>query len=103
MKMDIFSEILKKLGPIKNELMVFVIVTAFIIHLVGWQLVNNKEEQWIRICGVAVHGVEVILLVGFTTFYCYALFKLPSSYQELLFSQSAQRTLSAHTRRGVRP
>jgi hypothetical protein len=97
----IFSQIVKRLGTVKNEILVFAILTAIIIHVVGATL-SHTGVLWKDVAGVAMHFIGVIWLVGVGVFYVYAALNLPSSDQELIFADAAERTLRQHARRRLR-
>ena len=93
-----FSQVIKKLGPIKNELLIFAILCDVIVHSVAASICHSSDS-WMRVCGVGMHIIGVIWILSFASFYTYAVLFLPSSEQELLFSENARKTLAKHTTR----
>lgn len=87
-----FQGILKKLGPIKNELLIFTILIGIIITLFAHPL-SQSDIQWKSICGIIMHFLTIIIFATFGLFYIYALLRLPSSTQELYFTNYARLSL----------
>lgn len=98
---NIYSEILKKLGPIRNELMVFAVIGAIILLTAAFSTIYS-QVPWRSVCGAILLFIGVFWLVGFAVFYMYAILRLPSSTQELVFANAAQRTLAKQMPRGRR-
>jgi hypothetical protein len=95
----LFAQVLSKLGTIKNELLVFVVLTTIVTHGVAYFL-SYSGVGWKEVCGVVMHFISIANAFGFAAFYLYALLQLPSSDQEFLFASSAKRTMAEHDRRG---
>jgi hypothetical protein len=96
-----FSEVVKRLGTLKNQLLVFVMLSSISMHAAAVPL-SQDDLQWKAICGVIIHFTAVLYLLAFLAFYCFALLHLPSTEQELQFSRTAKKDLDAHPERGPR-
>jgi len=93
--MDILRSVVDRLGTLKNQFMIFVVLIVIATHAVGANLISEKEG-WKAVCGVVLHFIGVIFPIGFIGFYIYALIQLPSSQQEMLFAQTAEGDLAKH-------
>jgi hypothetical protein len=90
------ADILKHLGTIKNELLIFTVLAALMTNGFARSLVGSTD-RFTSLCGVCMHLSTIPMLIGFGMFYAYASLKLPSSTQELMFENSARKALEAHT------
>lgn len=90
------KDILGKLGTLKNQLLIFAIITSLIITAFAMPLTWAVTPAWKPICGVIMHFITILLLIGAGAFYVYAFFNLPSSAQELEFSNVARKQLKEH-------
>ena len=98
MDTPIYSDILKKLGTLKNELLVFVILGCIIINAAAFPL-SNSDLQFKYIGGFIMHLLSIFIFIGFGIFYSYAIWKLPGSDQESDFQKSAEKFLTDHKRK----
>lgn len=92
--MDI-SGVLKHLGIIKNELLIFGTLGQFMTHGSGVYL-GQQVEPFQKMAGAGLHVCGVLLLIVFGGFYLFALMKLPGSVQELKFEESTKEALKDH-------
>ena len=92
------SKVLDHLGVIKNELLIFDVLIGSMIGGGGYSL-THTELVWMKVCGVIMYFLMVLVLVGFGTFYAYAILRLPGSAQELIFVSAAQKALAEHKKR----
>jgi hypothetical protein len=98
MDTPIYSDIVKKLGTLKNELLIFVIIGCIIINAAAVPLsYSDKELKYIG--GIIMHLLSIFIFVGFGIFYCFAFWKLPGSDQESDFQKSAEKFLTDHKRK----
>jgi hypothetical protein len=91
------ASILKHVGIIKNELLVFGVLGQVVTH--GFAAFLDKSAiQFQQYAGAGLHlcGAGMFVLIG--GFYFFALLKLPGSAQELKFEKSAQEALKVHSR-----
>lgn len=96
-----FTPILNKLGVVKNQLLIFVILASIIISIVAAPLAYSTGELWKEIAGVGLHVFTAFMLLGFGSFYAYAVLLLPANEQQLLFSETVDQSIRAH--RGRKP
>jgi hypothetical protein len=88
-------DILNKLGTVRNQLLIFSVIAALIIT--GFSVpLTYRKEQWMQICGVVMHFVTILVLLGAATFYMYAYFCLPTSEQALEFANVAAAQVTEH-------
>jgi hypothetical protein len=90
-------DVLKRVGIVKNELLAFAVIVALILNVFGVSLdVHDDHAQ--KIAGLIMHlsTIPILLLFGFV--YVYALLKLPSSQQELIFTEEAKKMVAQHRR-----
>jgi hypothetical protein len=99
--MLVLAEIFEYLGIHKNPLLVFVLLSAKFIHEIGKEL-RADTAAWVRYCGVAMHIVPAVMVVGVLIFYCAAYRSLPGSTQELEFERSSEKALKKHRNAGRR-
>lgn len=86
---------LKHLGIIKNELLIFTVMAVIITNSFGRSLVGSAD-RFSTYCGYAMHLSTIPMIFGFGMFYAYALWRLPSSTQELQFEISTKKALESH-------
>lgn len=98
-----FSDVLKHLGTIKNELLIFVILVIIISDAFGFALLQTSTDWPARLCGVFLVGSTVPMVFLFGTFYVYAVLRLPGTQQELVFAEGAQRAIKEHSRAQKKP
>lgn len=92
--MDI-SGVLKHLGIIKNELLIFGTLGQFMTHGAAVYL-GQQVESFQKMAGTGLHVCGVFLLIIFAGFYLFALKNLPGSVQELKFEESTKEALEDH-------
>lgn len=90
------ADILKHLGVVKNELLIFTVIAALITNGFARSLVGSTDH-FTSLCGICMHLSTIPMFVGFGAFYAYALARLPSSTQERMFEESAKKALEAHS------
>lgn len=87
--------ILKHLGIIKNELLIFTILVCLITN--GFALTLTRSQvQLVQYSGLFMHFSTLPMIFGFGWFYVYALLKLPSSAQEAVFAVDARKSIKDH-------
>ena len=95
-------DILNKLGTIRNQLLIFVVIASLIITGFSFPL-TLREEAWMRICGVVMHFVTILMLLGAATFYIYAYLCLAPSEQALEFANVVAAQVTEHRERLSEP
>ena len=80
---------------------VFGIIGALILNVFALRLDASEKPAQV-IGGVIMHVSTILFLACFGLVYIYALFKLPSSQQELLFSEEAKKMLAEDRRQRAR-
>lgn len=87
--------ILKHLGIIRNELLIFATLSQFMTHGSGAYL-DHSSSPFQNYAGVGLHlcGIGIVLIFG--VFYVFAILNLPSSAQELKFEESTEEALKDH-------
>jgi len=91
------SDLTRHLGTIKNELLIFVVLTIIITDLFAYALVKTQDTIS-KVCGACMGGSTVLMFFLSVLLYFYAMLRLPGTKQELMFEDSAQKTLKAHSR-----
>jgi len=89
------SGILKHLGIIKNELLIFATLGQVMTHGSG-AFLDNSTVGFQIFAGVVLHLCGAGILVLFGGFYFFALMRLPSSVQELKFEKSLEEAIEDH-------
>jgi len=93
---DFPKEALKRIGVIKNELLAFGVVVCLILNVFAIPLdAKNNSSQ--NLGGLIMHLSTIPILLLFTFIYWFAYLKLPSSQQELRFTEEAHKMLLEHT------
>lgn len=96
-----FSDVVKRVGTLKNQLFVFVVLSYIPMHVVAVPLTNDAV-QWKAICGVVIHFTAIFYVLLFLAFYCFAMLYLPSTDQELQFARTAKNDLDGQPLRRPR-
>jgi drug/metabolite transporter (DMT)-like permease len=95
------SELLKRLGPLKNQFLVFIcIVLLGLLHYAN-ELTNN-EVKALRPYGVLLLFAVLAIFSVTVGFYLYALVKLPGSRLEYMFAEDATNMVSEHKAKNSR-
>lgn len=87
--------ILKRLAPLRNQLLIFVVLGCIMINAFGATL-SGTDLPIKMICGIVMHFISIPIFVGFGIFYAVATVKWPSSTQESIFEKHALGTLRDH-------
>src|SRR6266496_3702283 len=87
--------ILKHLGIIKNELLIFTILVCLITNGFGFSL-TRSQNQLVQYSGLFMHFSTLPMIFVFGWFYIYALLRLPSSTQEAKFALEASKSIEEH-------
>jgi heme/copper-type cytochrome/quinol oxidase subunit 4 len=95
---DFPNAVLKRVGTIKNELLGFTVIVCLILNVFAIPLEKGSSTQMQIVGGLIMHLATIPILLGFGFLYWYAYLRLPSSKQELLFSEEAKTMISQHTR-----
>jgi hypothetical protein len=90
-----YTPILNKLGTVKNQLLVFIILSAVLITGFAFPL-SHSTITWKAVCGVIIHGITVFMLIGFGGFYAYATILLPANQQQLEFGNTVNQSVAEH-------
>ena len=93
--MQNFAPILNKLGVIKNQLLIFIILAAIIISIISMPLAYSGI-LWKEIAGVCLDILTAFMLLGFGVFYAYALISLPANEQQLVFLGTVEKSIGEH-------
>jgi hypothetical protein len=93
----LMSDILKHLGTIKNELLIFVVLVIIITNSFAYALVKT-QDMVPKLCGVGMSASTVLMIFLFGMFYAYAMVRLPGTKQELMFLQGAEKSITAHAK-----
>ena len=96
--MEILNSLVKRLGIIRNQLLVFAIVGSLLIFLFSRELVASGDPT-LKVQGVCMHYLAIFLIFAAAIFYAYAYLKLPSSEQELAFEREGKETVRRHRRK----
>lgn len=91
-----YKEIISRLGPLKNELMVFGILVGVILNGSAAGLEIGSPSSLERITAGIMHLSSVLFFLIILVFYCYAFFHLPGSAQEEVFTMHARELISEH-------
>ena len=90
------SGILKHLGMIRNQLLIFGTLGQLVTHGSGW-LLDKQAAQLQQIGGIGLHVLGVVIILAFGGFYLFAVIKgLPSNPQELKFEESTEEAIEDH-------
>jgi hypothetical protein len=92
------KDVLKHLGIVKNELLIFVLIGVLLLNASAYPL-DMMQDPWQKHGGLAMHLCSALMLMLFGAFYCFAIFRLPSSPQELQFEEDAKPIIKEHQRR----
>jgi len=95
------ADVLKHVGTLKNELLVFGVIGCVLLNGSAF-LLDTKTDQAQKWGGLAMHLSTIPLLFLLAGAYLFALFYLPSSRQELMFSEEASRMIEQHQTKMVR-
>lgn len=96
--MDVVNAVVKRLGIIKHQLLVFAIVGAVIIFFFGKDLAADAHPET-RAAGLNMYYSAIALLFFGAIFYAYAYLKLPSSEQEGVFEREGKEAVKRHRRK----
>ena len=91
------SDITRHLGTLKNQILIFVVMIVIITDFFAYALMT-KQDTVPKVCGACMGGSTVIMFFLSLILYFYAMFRLPGTRQELMFEESAEKTLKAHSR-----
>lgn len=91
------NNVLKKIGTIKNELLGFAIIVCLILNVFALPL-DAMQNSPQKVGGLVMHLSSIPILLVFGGIYCFAFLRLPSSEQEILFTEEAQRMVRQHRR-----
>jgi hypothetical protein len=80
---------------VKNELLAFCVIGCLILNVFAIPLDAFASDRQ-KIGGLVMHLSTIPILLLFGAFYCYATFFLPSSQQELTFTEEATRMVRQH-------
>jgi len=86
----VFKAALSRVAVIKNQLLAFVIVISVVLNASAISL-DHSQERFQKVGGTCMHLSTVLITVLFGVFYCYALFRLPGSQQELIFDEHGRK------------
>jgi len=103
MPSDFPKEVLKRVGIIKNELLGFAIIVCLMLNVFAIPLDKWGSTPAQIAAGMVMHLSTIPILLAFGFLYWYAYLRLPSSEQELLFTEEAKKMLSQHSRRAISP
>lgn len=92
------KDILNRLGIIKNECLVFVVIVCLILNGSAYGL-DRSAERVQQSGGLIMHLSSVAIVLFGLAFYIYAYLHLPSSTQELVFVKEAQTIGKEHETR----
>jgi hypothetical protein len=89
------TDVLKRVGTLKNELLVFCVIGCLILNLSAYFLDYGKTQTQ-QTGGLVMHLATIPILILFGAAYFFALFYLPSSRQELMFTEEATKMVLQH-------
>ena len=90
-----YAPILNKLGTIRNQCLIFVIISAIIIT--GFSLpLSQSDVTWKAISGVTLQFMTTLMLIAFGGFYFYATLLLPANENQSAFQNTVRRTVAEH-------
>ena len=84
------NNVLKRVGTVKNELLAFCVIVCLMLNVFAIPLDAVKSDRQ-NMGGLVMHLSTIPILLIFGAVYCYAAFFLPSSQQELAFTEEAAR------------
>ena len=87
-----FSGILKHLGIIKDQLLIFSVLGQAMTHGCGLYL-DKQVDHFQKLGGMGLHGFGIAALFVFGGFYVYALKNLPPTVQARKFEESLTEQL----------
>lgn len=91
------TPILKHLGVIRNQLLIFGTLGQLVTHGSGW-ILDKQVGSMQQAGGIGLHVLGVVIILTFGGFYFYATLKgLPSNPQEFKFEESTEEALENHT------
>jgi drug/metabolite transporter (DMT)-like permease len=93
------KELLKRLGPLKNQFLVFVGLGLFGLFHYALELATNKEDKALHPYGVILLFIAALIFAATVVFYFYALRNLPGSRLEYMFACEAEQVVKEHTSR----
>ena len=96
--MDVVNAVVKRLGIIKHQLLVFAIVGAIIIFFFGKDLAAD-DDPVAQAAGLNMYYCAIALLFFGAIFYAYAYLKLLSSEQEGVFEREGKEAVKRHRRK----
>jgi hypothetical protein len=87
---------LKHLGVIRSQLLIFGTLGQLVTHGSGW-LLDRQTAQLQQVGGIGLHVLGVVIIMAFGGFYLFAMVKgLPSNPQELKFEESTVESVKDH-------
>jgi hypothetical protein len=92
------NSVLKRVGIVKNELLAFCVISCLILNVFAIPLDALHSDRQ-NFAGLMMHLSTIPILLIFGAVYSYALFFLPSSQQELIFTEEAKRMVTQHKRK----
>jgi Na+/H+-dicarboxylate symporter len=94
------SDFVKQLGPIRHQLLSFVLLGCVFFVGVGTPLINAKHPA--RMClGFLLYTLSFLLFIACAIFYAFATFYLPRTQQELTFAESAEEAIDEHVKKAA--
>jgi hypothetical protein len=90
--------ILNRLGIIKNELLIFVVLVCLILNGSAYGL-DRSTDKIQQSGGLIMHFSSILIIIVAVGFYIYAYLLLPSSSQELVFVTDAKKMTTEHQNR----
>lgn len=96
--MDVVNAVVKRLGIIKHQLLVFAIIGSIIIFFFAKDLAADDDPAT-KAAGFHMYYSAVGLLFFGAIFYAYAYLKLPSSEQEGVFEREGKEAVKRHRRK----
>jgi uncharacterized membrane protein len=91
--------ILNRLGIVKNQLLVFVVLILLILNGSAAALDRQTATHLQQAGGLVMHLASIPIVLLGIGFYIYAYLRLPSSAQELVFVTEAQTITKEHEKR----
>lgn len=93
--MKIIEAIVKRLGIIKNQMLIFAIMGSIVIFFFAKDLAASEIPD-VASEGRKMFWAAIVLLFGAAGFYIFAWIRLPSSEQEVVFEREGKRMIRRH-------
>jgi len=97
------KNIISRLGIIKNELLIFIVLICLILNASAAYGLDNSADPTQKHGGLLMHYASVVIVLFGIGFYIYAYLNLPSSTQELAFVNEARKISKEHKIRRPKP